>query len=108
MFRRYTHGVPPRDSRWRPLFVHFQSVPSLVGWAHGRNKLQKSCVGFEYDEEVCMAQHQPGSSGYLGALLGGLVAVVAITFMLSGGEWTGNKKIDGDDDLPPVVSTAPK
>jgi hypothetical protein len=60
---------------------------------------------FRYDEEVRMAQNQP--RGYFGALLGGLVAVVAIAFMLSGGEWTGNKKIDGDDDLPPVAS-APK
>jgi hypothetical protein len=50
-----------------------------------------------------MAQNQRG--GYFGALLGGLVAVVAIAFILSGGEWAGNKKVDGDEDLPPVVST---
>ena len=54
-----------------------------------------------------MAQNQP--TGYFGALLGGLVAVFAIVFMLSGGEWTGNKKIGGDDDLPPVIAApAPK
>jgi hypothetical protein len=50
-----------------------------------------------------MAQNQPG--GYFGVLLGGLVAVLAIAFMLSGGEWTGNKKVEGDHDLPPVATT---
>jgi hypothetical protein len=46
-----------------------------------------------------------GSDGYLGALLGGLVAVAAVAFLLSGGEWGGNKKVGGDEDLPPVVTT---
>jgi hypothetical protein len=46
--------------------------------------------------------------GYLGALLGGLVAVAAIAFVLSGGEWGGEKKISGDQDLPPVASTPKK
>jgi len=47
-----------------------------------------------------------GSDGYLGALLGGLVAVAAVAFLLSGGEWGGNKKIGSDDDLPPVATTS--
>ena len=45
------------------------------------------------------------SDGYLGALLGGLVAVAAITFMLSGGELGGKKKVGSDEDLPPVTTT---
>jgi hypothetical protein len=53
-----------------------------------------------------MAENKP--NGWLGALIGGLVAVVAVAFMLSGGEWTGNKKVDGDEDLPPVVATPKK
>jgi hypothetical protein len=44
-------------------------------------------------------------SGHLGALLGGLVAIAAIAFMLSGGEWGGKKKVDSDDDLPPVITS---
>jgi hypothetical protein len=48
------------------------------------------------------------TNGYLGVLLGGLVAVAAMTFVLSGGEWGGKKKIAGDEDLPPVVSTTKK
>ena len=47
-----------------------------------------------------------GPDGYLGALLGGLVAIAAVAFLLSGGEWGGNKKVGGDEDLPPVATTA--
>jgi hypothetical protein len=47
-----------------------------------------------------------GSDGYLGALLGGLVVIAAVAFVLSSGQWGGNKKVEGDDDLPPVVSTS--
>ena len=46
------------------------------------------------------------SDGHLGAVLGGLVAIAAIAFLLSGGEWGGKKKVDSDNDLPPVVSTS--
>lgn len=45
------------------------------------------------------------SDGHLGALLGGLVAIAAVAFLLSGGEWGGKKKVDSDNDLPPVVTT---
>ena len=48
------------------------------------------------------------TDGYIGALLGGLVAIAAVAFLLSGGEWGGKKKIEGDEDLPPVVSTTKK
>lgn len=46
------------------------------------------------------------SDGHLGALLGGLVAIAAVAFLLSGGEWGGKKKVDSDADLPPVVSSS--
>jgi hypothetical protein len=46
--------------------------------------------------------------GYLGAVLGSLVAVAAVAFLLSGGEWGGEKKVEGDKDLPPVTSTTGK
>ena len=49
------------------------------------------------------------SDGYFGVLLGGIVAVAAVTFLLSGGEWGGKKSVKSDQDLPPVVTTpAPK
>jgi len=44
-------------------------------------------------------------SGLFGLVVGGIVALAAIVFILSGGELGGKKTIDGDDDLPPVVST---
>jgi hypothetical protein len=46
--------------------------------------------------------------GYLGAVLGSLIAVAAVAFLLSGGEWGGEKKVEGDKDLPPVTSTTGK
>jgi hypothetical protein len=54
-----------------------------------------------------MAENR-GSTGYLGVVLGGVVAVAAIVFLLSGGDLGGVKKIEGDHDLPPVVSTPPR
>jgi len=48
---------------------------------------------------------EKGPENYLGALLGGLVVVAAVAFLLSGGQWGGNKKVEGDEDLPPVIST---
>jgi hypothetical protein len=57
--------------------------------------------------ERSMAENR-GSTGYLGVVLGGLVAVMAIVFLLSGGELGGEKKVQGDHDLPPVTSTPPR
>jgi hypothetical protein len=34
------------------------------------------------------------------------VAVAATAFLLTGGEWGGQKKINGDQDLPPIASTS--
>jgi hypothetical protein len=45
------------------------------------------------------------SDGFLGALLGGIVVVAAAAFLLTGGELGGKKKVDGDEDLPPVANT---
>jgi hypothetical protein len=53
-----------------------------------------------------MAENR-GSTSYLGVVLGGLVAVAAIVFVLSGGELGGEKKVQGDQDLPPITKTTP-
>jgi hypothetical protein len=44
-------------------------------------------------------------NGLFGLVVGGIVALAAIIFILSGGELGGKKTISGDDDLPPVQST---
>ena len=48
------------------------------------------------------------SSGTLGIIVGGVVAVIAAIFILSGGELGGKKTVAGDQDLPPVASEADK
>jgi hypothetical protein len=53
-----------------------------------------------------MSDNKP-STGYLGAILGGLVAIAALAFLLTGGELGGKKTVDGDEDLPPVTETTP-
>ena len=44
------------------------------------------------------------SNGTFGILIGGVVAVIAAIFILSGGELGGKKTVDGDQDLPPVAT----
>ncbi|MGA8888409.1 MAG: hypothetical protein WCF47_13260 [Pseudolabrys sp.] len=45
------------------------------------------------------------SNGSFGILIGGLVAVIAVIFILSGGELGGKKTVEGDQDLPPISTT---
>ncbi len=44
--------------------------------------------------------------GLFGLVVGGIVAIAAILFILSGGDYGGKKTIDGDQDLPPVENSA--
>jgi len=44
-------------------------------------------------------------NGTLGLILGGIVAIAAAVFILTGGELGGTKKIEGDADLPPVTTS---
>ncbi len=45
-----------------------------------------------------------GSNGKLGIIVGGVVAVIAAIFILSGGELGGKKTVEGDQDLPPIAT----
>ncbi|MGH6727699.1 MAG: hypothetical protein ACREB8_14325 [Pseudolabrys sp.] len=40
--------------------------------------------------------------GTFGLILGGIVALAAVIFILSGGELGGKKTVAGDQDLPPI------
>jgi hypothetical protein len=44
-------------------------------------------------------------TGRLGVILGVLVAIVAVVFLLNGGEHVGKTTIKSDSDLPPVTSS---
>ena len=46
-----------------------------------------------------------GTNGTFGILIGGVVAVIAAIFILSGGELGGKKTVEGDQDLPPISTT---
>jgi hypothetical protein len=43
-------------------------------------------------------------SGFFGLIVGGIVALAAILFIVSGGEFGGKKTVEGDEDLPPIAS----
>jgi hypothetical protein len=45
------------------------------------------------------------SNGTFGIIIGGVVAVIAAIFILTGGELGGKKTVEGDQDLPPVSTT---
>ncbi len=45
------------------------------------------------------------SNGTFGILIGGVVAVIAAIFILTGGELGGKKTVEGDQDLPPISTT---
>lgn len=45
------------------------------------------------------------TNGTFGLIVGGLVAVIAAIFILSGGEFGGKKTVEGDQDLPPIATT---
>jgi len=45
------------------------------------------------------------SPGAFGLIIGGIVAVIAAIFILSGGELGGKKTVESDRDLPPIAST---
>ena len=44
-------------------------------------------------------------TGTFGIIVGGVVAAIAVIFILTGGELGGKKTVEGDQDLPPVTTT---
>jgi hypothetical protein len=44
-------------------------------------------------------------NGFFGIIVGGIVALAALIFIISGGELGGKKTVEGDQDLPPIAST---
>ena len=44
-------------------------------------------------------------NGFFGLIVGGILAVAAAIFILSGGDLGGKKTVEGDQDLPPIAST---
>ena len=57
---------------------------------------------------VCMldsrAKTMNHDNGTFGLIVGGLVALAAVFFILSGGELGGKTVINGDQDLPPIAT----
>ena len=44
------------------------------------------------------------TKGTVGLFIGGICALAALVFLLTGGELGGKKTVRGDADLPPVAS----
>ncbi len=45
--------------------------------------------------------------GAFGLIIGGIVALGAMMFILSGGDLGGKKTVQGDQDLPPIATANP-
>ena len=46
-------------------------------------------------------------NGMFGLIVGGIVALAAVFFIMSGGELGGKTVINGDQDLPPIANVEP-
>ena len=46
--------------------------------------------------------------GAVGLILGGVFAIAAAMFILTGGQLGGKKQVNGDADLPPIASGTTK
>ncbi|WP_156908446.1 MULTISPECIES: hypothetical protein [Bradyrhizobium] len=55
-----------------------------------------------------MAENDNRSKGTIGLILGGVIALAAAVFILTGGELGGTKDVTSDADLPPVSSPEKK
>ena len=58
-----------------------------------------------------MADNNPKngtSTGTLGLMLGGLCALAAMVFIITGGQLGGVKEVKSDADLPPIASPEKK
>jgi hypothetical protein len=55
--------------------------------------------------ECAMADNNNPITPGFGLILGGILVASAAFFILTGGEFGGEKKVRGDADLPPVVTT---
>ena len=57
-----------------------------------------------------MADNEPKgpAGGTIGLMLGGLLALAAVVFIVSGGQLGGVKEIRSDADLPPIASPEKK
>ncbi len=47
-------------------------------------------------------QHQ--DNGTFAIIVGGIFALAAVFFIFGGGDFTGKKTVEGDQDLPPIAT----
>jgi hypothetical protein len=52
----------------------------------------------------CESQAMKNETGQFGIILGGIVALAALLFIVSGGSLGGKTTVDGDKDLPPIAN----
>jgi hypothetical protein len=65
-----------------------------------RNRIRRARVG-----EAKQSLDMTNETGKLGMVLGGIVALVAILFIFSGGSLGGKTTVEGDQDLPPIANS---
>jgi predicted methyltransferase len=68
--------------------------------ARARNFIQTADVWKADSRANVMKQ----DNGTFGLIVGGLVALAAVFFIFSGGDFGGKKTVLGDEDLPPIAA----
>jgi len=86
-------SMQPTTSKWPKFCNDFCRF-------HAHAAIGTTCCGGRWMEVM-----KNDSSGTFGIIVGGVVAAIAVIFILTGGELGGKKTVEGDQDLPPVTTT---
>ena len=100
----------------RKAFVAHFSKAELLSMQPTTSKWPKFCndfcgfrahaaIGTTCSGERWMKVMKNEGTGRFGIIVGGVVAAIAVIFILTGGELGGKKTVEGDQDLPPVTTT---
>jgi hypothetical protein len=82
--------------------LHFTKWPDFC---NDFRRIRGSCSRNWGRKQTLEERMNKASNGTFGIIIGGVVAVIAAIFILTGGELGGKKTVEGDQDLPPVATT---
>ena len=67
--------------------------------------MRNACAGPVFAVAGGQELDMKNETGRFGIVVGGIVALVALLFIFSGGSLGGKTTVEGDQDLPPIANT---